>query len=153
MQTIAIEPFQVIGISVRTTNANGQSAQDIGALWQRFLSEGIAQKLPNKTSPEILCIYTNYEGDHTLPYDTFLGCKVSSLDEVPEGLEGRAFQGGAYTKVEAKGDLTKGIVYDAWVDIWGQDMNRTFTADFEVYGEKAQNREDAEVEIFVGVND
>ncbi|MEL6537562.1 MAG: GyrI-like domain-containing protein [Bacteroidota bacterium] len=152
MQTVEIKPFQVVGISVRTTNANGQSAQDIGALWQRFLTEGIHQKLTNKTDHEILCIYTNYEGDHTLPYDTFLGCRVSSLEDVPEGLEGRAFEGGAYTKVEAKGNLNEGVVYDAWVDIWSRDMNRAFTADFEVYGEKAQNREDAEVEIFVGIN-
>ncbi len=31
------------------------------------------------------------------------------------------------------------------------DMDRAFTADFEVYGEKAQNPSDAEVDIFIAV--
>jgi len=31
--------MKIIGISVRTTNQNGQAMQDIGNLWQRFFSE------------------------------------------------------------------------------------------------------------------
>jgi len=31
------------------------------------------------------------------------------------------------------------------------DLGRIFTADFEVYGEKAQNPSDAEVDIFIAV--
>lgn len=37
-----IRPFNIIGISVRTTNENDQAAKDIPALWKRFISEGIA---------------------------------------------------------------------------------------------------------------
>ena len=51
----------------------------------------------------------------------------------------------------SKGDLTKGAVYETWSKIWNADLDRTFTADFEVYGEKAQNPTDAEVEIFVAI--
>ena len=32
MKTQTIEPFKIIGIKVRTTNENGQSAKDIGNL-------------------------------------------------------------------------------------------------------------------------
>ncbi len=79
MQKVKIEPFKVIGIAVRTTNENGKSAQDIGQLWGKFMSEGISDKIPNKINDTIFSIYTNYESDHTKPYDTILGCKVSFL--------------------------------------------------------------------------
>lgn len=41
MSTQTIRKFNVIGISVRTTNENGQAGQDIPALWNKFVTEGI----------------------------------------------------------------------------------------------------------------
>ena len=32
------------------------------------------------------------------------------------------------------------------------DLNRTYLADFEIYGQKAQNPSTAEVDIYIGVN-
>ena len=151
MQKLTIEPFKVIGITVTTTNENGQSAQDIGQLWGKFMSEAMAEKIPNKIDSSILSIYTNYQGDHTQPYDTILGCKVDSLDHIPEGMVGRSFDGGTYTKFISKGDLTQGAVFNTWKEINAQKLNRVFAADFELYGEKAQNPTDAEVEVYVGI--
>lgn len=151
MKKVTIAPFQVIGIKVRTTNQNGQAAQDIGQLWGKFMNEGIAGQIPNKISEEILSIYTNYEGDHTQPYDTILGCKVSSLDQIPEGMVGQAFEGGNFQQFVSKGDLSQGVVYETWLEIWEQPLERNYQADFEVYGEKAQNPSHAEVDIFVGL--
>jgi len=151
MQKVTIEPFQVIGISVTTTNENGKSAQDIGELWGKFMSEGIVAKIPNIIDHSVYSIYTNYQGDHTKPYDTILGCKVSSLDEIPEGMVGQSFDGGTYGKFISKGDLTKGVVFGTWKEINEQKLDRVFTADFELYGEKAQNPTDAEVEVYVGI--
>lgn len=151
MQQVKIEPFHVIGIKIRTTNENGQSAQDIGQLWQQFLSEGIQGKIPNKVDDCILSIYTNYAGDHTQPYDTILGCRVSSLENIPAGMISHSFAGGSYSKFTAQGNLNEGIVYHAWVDIWQKGLNRAFTADFEEYGPKAQDRSNAVVDIFVAL--
>ncbi|MFS4468213.1 GyrI-like domain-containing protein [Maribacter sp. 2210JD10-5] len=151
METIRKEAFKVIGLKVRTTNENGQSANDIGKLWEKFMSENIIAKIPNKTDFSIFSIYTNYENDHTKPYDTILGCQVSTLDDIPHGMIGAEFTAGNYKKYVAKGNLKEGLVYNAWTEIWSADLNRTFTADFEVYGEKAQDPTHAEVEIFVGI--
>lgn len=153
MQTQKIESFKVIGIKIRTTNENGQSAKDIGDLWAKFLSENIADKIPNKIDHTILSIYTNYQGDYTQPYDTILGCKVSSLNEIPEEMIGQEFNDGEYVKYVSKGSLNKGIVYQTWDKIWKSDLNRVYTADFEVYGERAQNPENAEVDILVSVKE
>ena len=48
MENIKIEAFNVIGIAVKTTNENGQAGKDIPALWEKFISEGILDKIPNK---------------------------------------------------------------------------------------------------------
>ena len=151
MQTVKIAPFQIIGISVRTTNENGQAASDIGSLWEKFMTEGISEKIPNKLSEEIFSIYTNYESDHTKPYDTILGCKVSSLENIPKGMLGQAFDGGTFAKFISKGDATKGVVYQSWLSIWDTDLDRLYTSDFEVYGDKAKDFSNAEIDIFVAI--
>ncbi len=151
MNKINIKEFTVIGISVRTTNENGQSAKDIGALWNKFMSEEILDKIPHKTDNTIYSIYTEYESDHTKPYTTILGCKVENADTIPNGMISKTIKAGKYAKFIAKGDLTKGAVYEAWSKIWNADLDRLYSTDFEVYGEKAQNPSDVEVEIFVAV--
>ncbi|MCA1918578.1 MAG: GyrI-like domain-containing protein [Flavobacterium piscis] len=146
-----IQKFNVIGISVRTTNENGQSGRDIPALWSQFMSEEIQSKIPNKVSEDLFCIYTDYEKDHTKPYTTILGCKVESLDVVPENMIGKTIESANYKELIAKGNLSEGIVFNKWLEIWNSDLDRSFTADFEVYGEKTQNPEKAEVAIYIAL--
>ena len=149
MITTKILPFDIIGITVRTTNHNAQAAKDIGALWQKFMTEQIIHQIPNKVSEDIYSIYTEYEGDYLQPYTTLLGCAVNSLDNIPEGLTGMSFHGGFYEKFMAKGDLEQGAVLDAWSHIWQTATDRAYTADFEIYGSRASNPLDAEVDIFI----
>lgn len=151
MTTITIEPFAVAGIAVRTTNENGQAMTDIPALWARFMSENVIVRIPGRVDDTVYCIYTDYEKDHTRPYTTLLGCKVTSLDDLPAGLTGKVLGGGTYTPFNAKGDLTEGIVYHEWLRIWNAGIDRTFTTDFEVYGPKATDMKNAEVDIFIAV--
>ena len=151
MEKVKIEPFQLIGLSIRTTNENQQALQDIAALWSRFMSEGIMQKIPNRVNDHIYSLYTDYVGDHTQPYTAVLACPVSSLEEIPEGMVGRTFEGGDYVKTSAKGDLMEGLIGKHWAKIWDMGIDRKFTADFELFGEKAQNPKDAEVDFYVAV--
>jgi len=146
-----VEPFKVIGISVRTTNENGQAAKDIPVLWEKLINEDILNAIPNKIDNTIYSIYTDYEKDHTKPYTTVLGCKVESLDNIPEGMVGYSFDGGDYIRFTTKGDLSKDLVINEWIKIWNMELGRIFTADFEIYGEKAQNPSDAEVDILIAV--
>jgi predicted DNA-binding transcriptional regulator YafY len=151
METVKIDPFQIIGISVRTTNENGQAATDIANLWSKFMAEGVLDRIPNKVDQTVYSLYTDYEGDHTQPYTTVLGCRVESLDTIPEGMVGKSFGGGKYVKTTAKGDLTNGLVVNQWSKIWAAALDRRYTADFEAFGAKAQNPKDAEVDFFVAV--
>ena len=151
MQTVKIKLFNIIGISIRTTNENGQASQEIAELWQKFMTEAIVSKIPNKIDNDVYSLYTEYESDHTKPYTTILGCKVENLDNIPDGMVGSSFKGGNYIKTSAKGDLMQGLIVNHWSKIFEMDLERIYSADFEVFGEKAQNPSDAEVDFYVSI--
>lgn len=148
-----IENFKIIGIEIETTNENGKSAEDLGKLWGQFYGDNVPSKIPNKISDEIYSIYTDYESNYKGKYKTIIGQKVSSLDKVPNELIGREFNGGKYRKFVAKGQMPNAVV-ESWQEIWAKDkeLNRKYTADFEVYGENSQNGEKSEVEIFIAIS-
>ncbi|MES2132895.1 MAG: GyrI-like domain-containing protein [Bacteroidota bacterium] len=151
MNRTTLETFKIVGLSVRTTNENGQAATDIPALWSRFFAEEISSKITHKLSDDMYCMYTDYEKDHTKPYTTILGYKVDSGASVPEGLTAKTVEAHTYDVIPAKGKMSEGFVFQAWQKIWNSDMNRTYTADFEVYGSKAWDPENAEIEIYIAV--
>jgi predicted transcriptional regulator YdeE len=151
MITQTIPSFSIIGIAVRTSNENGKAVKDIPALWQQFMSNGLLEKIPNKLSHDIYCLYTDYEKDHTKPYTTIIGCKVAHLNEVPEGMIGKAITSGSYDKQVVKGNINEGLVYNAWLKIWDSKLERVYSTDFEIYGEKAMDPNQAEVDIFVAI--
>jgi len=147
-----ISPFNIIGISIQTINTNGQASEDLGKLWNQFFTDQVSSKIKNKVSEEIYCIYTDYSGDYTQGYTAVLGHKVENINNVPVGMEGREFEGGDYLEFLAKGDMPQAVV-KSWNEIWSKDkeLNRKYTADFEVYGPKSQSGSDSEVEIFIAV--
>ncbi|MCC9071086.1 GyrI-like domain-containing protein [Flavobacterium sp. F-65] len=151
MEQITIDTFFIIGLSVRTTNENGQSGTDIPALWNKFMTENTIENIPNKIDNSIYCIYTEYEKDYTKPYTTILGCKVSTLDNIPNGMIGKTIEKETYNQYIAEGNLSEGVVFQKWTEIWNSDLNRKYTADFEIYGENASNPENAIVPIFIAI--
>jgi len=150
--TQRIKEFRLIGLSLKTktTNENGQSAIDCGSLWQQFEKGNYAEKIPGKLSNEIFAVYYNYEGDHAKPFSYFIGCKVKESTEIPDGLNSLIIPAGVYEKIIAKGKMPD-CVADAWKNIWRSNSSRAYNTDFEVYGERSKNWNDAEVDIFISV--
>lgn len=146
-----MQKIDILGISVRTSNNNGEAARDIPALWNRFIIEELARKIPNKVDETIYCLYTDYEKDHTTPYTTILGCAVSTQAVIPEGMVAKTIEVANYQKYTARGNLNDGIVFNEWVKIWNSDLDRAYTTDYEVYGVKSGNRENVEVDIFIAL--
>lgn len=149
MEHVKMEACNLIGISVKTSNENGQSAKDMAALWNAFLTENMGGKIPNKVDNAIYSVYTDYEGDYTKPYTAIIGCKVESLDTIPGGMVGKKIHGGKYMKMTTRGNLAEGVVQKAWGKIWDMDIPRAYTSDFEYYSEKETNPADMEVAIFI----
>lgn len=151
MTSIKKESLDIVGISARTSNQNGKAAKDIPALWQKFMTENIASKVPNRINDTIYALYTDYEGDHTKPYTIIIGYNVSSLDNIPEDLTVKIVPEANYIKFITKGDLTKDAIINKWVQIWNMNLQRSYTTDIEVYDDKAINPTNGEAEILIAI--
>ena len=152
MNKIELEEIKLIGLSLetKTTNANGQSAIDCGNLWQEFEKENYAAKIPNILSDEILAVYHQYEGDHTKPFSYFIGYKVKTDTEIPQGLDSLIIPKGTYQKIRAKGKMPDCIA-NTWKEIWNSNIPRAYQSDFEVYDDKSKDWNNAEIEVFVSI--
>jgi predicted transcriptional regulator YdeE len=148
--TTELSEFKIIGIDVRTTNQNGQSQKDIGDLWGKFMRENIIQQIPTKVNDDTYCVYTDYENDANGFYTTILGCAVSSLDHIPGGFASKIITASKYRVYKSTGKLPDCVV-ETWMDIWQLNIERKFSADFDVYGPKSQDPENAEVDTYVSI--
>jgi hypothetical protein len=74
-----------------------------------------------------------YEGDYTKPYSWILGCEVSSLDEIPEGLVGKVIPESKYAVFTTQGEFPQGLIA-AWQAVWKSNLLRSYTSDFELTG-------------------
>jgi predicted transcriptional regulator YdeE len=115
------------------------------------MTENIASAIPNKIDDAVYSVYCRYESDYTAPYTTLLGCKVSSIENIPDGFDYIEIANGNYKQFEAKGNLMEGVVYKKWVDIWNTNLPRAYTTDFEVYDEKSADPNNAMVDIFIAL--
>lgn len=144
--------MKIIGITTKTTNDNGKSAEDLGRLWERFYTENILDKIENKINSNIYSIYTDYKSDYSEEYTTMIGVEVSSLENIPDGLEGRKFPEQKFEKFFAVGPMPNAVA-ETWKLIWEKDaeLNRAYTYDYELYTEKSQKGDNSEVDIFIAV--
>jgi predicted transcriptional regulator YdeE len=154
MEKIKKKGFRIVGLKLenQTTNDNNQSSVDCGNLWQKFETEKVFEIIPNKLSNEIYAVYYESQKDETKPFSYFIGCKVKEKAEIPKGLCELLIPSQNYVKVIAKGVMT-GCVTEAWKKIWNSTKNRKFGFDFEIYDERSQDWRDAELDIFVSVNE
>ena len=151
MTTATLPAFHIIGISVRTTNVNNKALKDIGDLFGNFAGQNIIQKIPGKITEDIYCVYTDYESDFNGPYTAIVGCKVSSLNGIPTGLIGKTIPDSKYQVYRSTGKLSISLS-KTWEGIWNTDLNRRYSADFDIYGEKARDYENGLVDTYVAIN-
>lgn len=149
---IAVSEIKLIGLDLGrpTSNKNGRSGRDGGKLWQQFEKLTESVQIPNSTGNQRYAVYYGYEGNHEQPFRYFIGCPVSSFEEVPEGMDTLVIPAGEYQKVTASGPMP-GCMVQTWQMIWNADeqLNRSYRCDFELYDERSHNWEEAEVDIFL----
>ena len=149
--------FTVAGISVRTTNDAEISGQGlIPKMWARFMQENILAAIPDKSDSDILALYTEYQSDARGPYTFMIGARVNSANALPPGISAIKIPAGRYAVFLTEKGFVGKVVPQAWQRIWSQTedspaANRAFQADFEVYGQRAADPQNAQVEIYVGI--
>jgi len=155
---IVQEPgFTLVGISARTTNAIEMSGRGvIGKQWDHFVKDGLLEKIAHRVDSGILAAYTDYESDHSGAYTFILGAKVSSAESAPAGMVVKQVPPGKYAVfTTARGPAAK-VVPECWQQINSLPKSapggdRTYHADFEVYGPSAADPQNARVDIYVGI--
>ena len=139
-----------IGLELRTNNE--ECSLTMPAHKDRFFGENIPSKIPNRINGDILALYTDYEGDYTKPYSWILGCEVSSLDQVPDGLVGKTIAESTYAVFTTQGEFPQGLIA-AWQNIWESGLPRTYTSDFEVYPSDFDPQQNPEIKVYIAIDD
>jgi predicted transcriptional regulator YdeE len=149
-----MKEINLIGLALKTktTNAHGQSSIDCKELWHKFENGKHATSISNKLSGEIYGVYYNYDGDSTKPFSYFIGCKVKKGTATPEGLDSLTIAAGQYEKITVTGKMPD-IVINAWKEIWKADYARTYQTDFEIYDERTKDWGNAEVDVYLSVEE
>lgn len=150
--TVVEKPaINIIGIECRTSNSPDAGPQDIPKHWEKFYSEYIRDKIPNKASKDIVSLYCDYEGDYTKPYSLVIGCSVSSLNVIPEGMVVKTIPAGSYAVFKAIGEHPKALI-ETWGQIWQQaDLQRTYTGDYESYSQNFFDQSPQEIDVYIAV--
>jgi predicted transcriptional regulator YdeE len=135
--------FMVVGISVRTSNAKEASG------------EGVI-KIPNKVDSEIVVVYSDYESDANGAYNYTIGAKVNSISKIPPRMAAKKVPAGRYAVFTSEKGFVGKVVPETWSRIWALPKSvmggdRAYQADFEIYDQRAADREHAQVDIYVGI--
>jgi predicted transcriptional regulator YdeE len=154
-----LEEFEVIGIAVRTNNAKEAGPDGvIGKQWQRFMSDGLLVKIPNRADQDIYAVYTDYASDANGDYTFVIGAKVRPSRErkIPAGMIVTTIPAGNYAVFTSERGPVARVVIETWKHIWSYyqlraNGQRAYHADFELYDQRAADPNNAQVDIYIGV--
>ena len=151
------EGFTVVGIAVRTSNAEQMTPErPIGKQWERLFKEGVLAAIPNKADGNIVALYTEYASDKDGEYTYVLGARVTKLESVPAGMVAKNVPAGRYAVFTSEKGPVQTVVVEMWRRVWATPKselggNRAYKADFEVYDQRAQNPADSVVDLYIAV--
>jgi predicted transcriptional regulator YdeE len=151
------ERFTVMGISVRTSNAEQMTAAaPIGKQWERLFKEGVLAAIPNKADANIVAVYSDYASDKDGEYNYLLGARVTKVESVPAGMTVKNVPAGRYAVFTSERGPVQKVVVEMWQRVWATPKSalggdRAYKADYEVYDQRAQNPADSVVDLYIGV--
>jgi predicted transcriptional regulator YdeE len=157
MQPHHEDSFYVAGFSARTNNAREMSGQgQIGALWQKFMQQNVAAAVPDRVDNDVLAVYSDYASDEKGDYTYTLGVRVSRVDSLPAGMTSMKIAAGPYDTLTTGVGAVMQVVPAEWQKIWAMTPSqlggkRAFVTDYEVYGERSTDPQQAQVEIHIGI--
>jgi len=157
-KTVHQDAFSIVGIQVRTTGeAEVTDEGVIPALWQRFYSEHILDKIPEKADQSVYAVYTDYSRDRMGGYTVVIGAKVTGQPQVPAGLVLKAIPAGDYAVVPSEIGPPSSVIPTAWQKVWAledKDLlggKRAYKADYELYSSSSTDPQKAQADLYVGL--
>jgi predicted transcriptional regulator YdeE len=151
-----VSAFTVIGIEARTNNAKESTANGIiPKQWQKFFTEGTPGKIPSVTGTNFYAVYSEYASDHNGDYNYVIGQAVKDGTAAPNGLVLKHVPAGKYAVFTTEiGPFAK-VIPDAWQNIFKLEeegkLKRAYKTDFEIYDQRAQNPQNGQIDIYIGL--
>jgi predicted transcriptional regulator YdeE len=148
--------FTVIGIAARTDNTKESTAKGIiPKQWQKFFSEGMLGQIQNKTSPILYAVYADYASDHNGEYTYLVGAPVKEGTAAPGGMVVKRVPAGQYAVFTTEVGPFAKVVPATWQGIFKLEeegkLKRAYNTDFEIYDQRAQDPQNAQIDIYVGL--
>ncbi|MBS9523247.1 effector binding domain-containing protein [Litoribacter ruber] len=152
LKIVNIKSFPVIGLATKCVSHDVDSDffENCDEIWKKFVTGGYSEAIPNKVNDNIIAAYFNFEGDSTKPFEFLVGCQVTHVDEIPEGMQTFEMDHGPYLKVRSHEKIPE-CHSAAWKEIWESDIDRKYSTDFEVYSSEIQDWRNAEMDIYIGI--
>jgi predicted transcriptional regulator YdeE len=156
MKLTDVSAFAVIGIGARTDNAKESTGNGIiPKQWQKFFAEGIPAKIPGATGTNFYAVYSEYASDHNGEYTYVIGQVVKNGTAAPNGLVAKQIPSGKYALFTTEVGPFAKVIPDAWQRIFKLEeegkIKRAYKADFEIYDQRAQNPQNGQIDIYVGL--
>ena len=156
---ITQKTFSVIGIEARTNNAAEMGPNGIiPKQWEKFMTNNLMEKIPNKDECGIIAAYTDYQSNKDGDYTFFIGTKVTSVDSVPEGMVAKTIPETKYLVLTSEQGPVWQVVQKLWMKIWtlpaaevGSEATRAYGFDYEIYDARVQDPNSAQVDVYLGI--
>ena len=156
---LSLGPIILVGIKTRT---NYQTELDklggkIFPCVQKYFHQQIFNKIFHRKKPgTTYCVYTDYTSDYLGEYTYFIGEEVSSTNNQPTDLETLVIPAQTYSKFTTGPDSMPHVIVNAWQKIWQMSPvqlggKRNYTADFEIYDERARDHSQIILDIYIGI--
>ena len=148
-EIVTLEAKTIAGLTARTANTAPDMGAVIGGLWGQFFEKGLFSAIPDKANNFAVGLYSDYSGDAHDAYNITVGCEVTQVGNLPEGVVTKVIPQGHYAKFVVFGDQVTAVA-GAWDAIWPLPLLRSYTGDFEEYVRTDENG-DCEVHIYVAL--
>ncbi len=148
-EIVELEAAKVVGLTARTNNMAEDMTRIIGGLWSDFYGKGIYDAIPGKVDCKAIGLYSDYAGDEKCDYSITVCCRATGEGDLPQATVVKQIPAGTYARFIVRGDLHKAVA-EFWQELWGMDLKRTFTADFEEY--QNSDEEHAEIHMYIAVD-
>jgi predicted transcriptional regulator YdeE len=148
--------FTVIGIAARTDNAKESTANGIiPKQWQKFFTEGVAAKIPGTSGANFYAVYSDYTSDHDGEYTYVVGQAVKDGTAAPSGMVASRVPAGQYAVFTTEVGPFSKVIPGAWQRIFELEaegkLKRAYKTDFEIYDQRAQNPQNGQIDIYIGL--